>query len=124
MKKDTGYHILRVGMGITFLWIGVLILSDPISWLGFLPPWMIEMIPVDLTLFMQAVGILDLVLGFLMLTDKWMWQVNLVASLHLLGILVAGIDAITVRDIGLLGGTIALMWADLPEKHKKKVMPH
>jgi hypothetical protein len=30
----TSFHILRVGLAITFLWIGVLIFKNPESWGG------------------------------------------------------------------------------------------
>jgi uncharacterized membrane protein YkgB len=32
--KKTSYHILRVGVAITFLWIGVLIFKQPEAWGG------------------------------------------------------------------------------------------
>ena len=32
----TSFHILRVGLAVTFLWIGILILKNPEAWGGYL----------------------------------------------------------------------------------------
>jgi uncharacterized membrane protein YkgB len=125
MRKNTGYHILRVSMGITFAWIAVLIFKEPEFWSGFLPLWFTDLLPVTGAQFMYSVGALDAVLGALMLLDLFMWQVGALAALHMLGILLTtGIDSVTVRDIGLFGGCVSLMWADLPEKHRQKIVSH
>jgi len=33
------FHILRIGLAVTFLWIGVLILRNPEAWGGYMRPW-------------------------------------------------------------------------------------
>ncbi len=114
--KNTGYHIMRVAMGITFLWIGVLIFRDPEFWGGFLQPWALNLLPQSLEVTMIEIAILDIVIGVLFLIDSFVWVAGLLGALHMVIVLtVSGIDAITVRDIGLLGGCLALFWSDLPE---------
>lgn len=122
MKKDAPYHILRVGMAITFLWIGVLIFREPEFWGGFLKPWAANLLPVPLEQAMISTAILDIVVGFLLLIDVLSWLAALLGTAHLAIVLItAGIDVITVRDIGLLSGTIALFWGGLPEKIRAKL---
>lgn len=119
--KSSGYHILRVGLAITFIWIGVLIIRDPQFWGGFLQPWAAGLIPIPIEQAMISTAILDIVVGFLFLIDVWTWIASLFAATHLVLILITvGIDAVTVRDIGLLGGVFALFWGDLPNKFKNK----
>jgi len=114
--KPNPMHILRVGIGITFLWIGVLILQDPIAWSGFIRPWVRDflILPVEQT--MQLTGVYDLVVGALLIFSvrRWMvWLGALLGSAHMIVVLaVAGIDPVTVRDIAVLAGALSLLsWA-------------
>lgn len=109
------YHIVRVGMGITFLWIGILIWKDPAGWGGFLQPWSLKLLIMPVEQVMMATAVLDMVLGLLFLIDRWTFIASFIASAHLMVVLVTtGINEVTVRDIGLLGGTLALTLATWP----------
>ncbi len=121
--KKTAFHILRVGMAITFLWIGVLIFKNPESWSGYLQPWAIGLLPTSLTQTMIGTAILDIVIGALLLVDIFTWLAAFVGSLHLVIVMtVSGITDITVRDIGLLVGLIALMIDSLPQWVLNKII--
>ncbi len=106
-------HIIRVGIAITFLWIGILILQDPVGWSGFIRPWMREYLISTPEQTMQMNGVFDLVIGALLLFSvrQWMtWLGALLAALHMITVLaVAGIDPVTVRDIAILSGALALL---------------
>src|SRR3989344_170200 len=107
--KKTSFHILRVGLGITFVWVGVLIFKEPQAWGGYLQPWAAGFLPIPLEQAMMGTAILDIVIGALFLIDCFTWLAALVGALHLITVLtVSGITDITVRDIGLLAGTVAL----------------
>ena len=109
------YHILRVGLAITFIWIGILILKSPESWGGYLQPWAVGLLPVSITQALISTAVLDIIIGVLFLVDWFVWVAGLLASLHLVMVLtVSGITDITVRDIGLLAGTLVVMIEDLP----------
>ena len=121
MRNQQALHILRVGLGITFLWIGVLIFRDPQFWGGFLQPWAVDLLPVPVESAMIGTAILDFLVGLLLLVDVLTWLAALIATLHLTVVLItAGIDVVTVRDIGLLAGALALLWAKLPKHVSKK----
>jgi len=57
------FHILRVGLGITFLWIGFMIFKDPVSWEGFIKPWVKNLLPVPAEKIMFNTAILDIAVG-------------------------------------------------------------
>ena len=121
MTKPSAYHIMRVAMGITFAWIGVLIFKEPVFWTGFVQPWAAAMLRVPLEQALMGTAVLDIAIGLLWLLDIGVWAVSLVAAAHLAIILaVSGIDSVTVRDIGLLGAAIMLFWEDAPEKIKAR----
>jgi len=120
--KNGAYHIIRVATAITFLWIGVLIFKEPQFWGGFLQPWAAGILPIPIEQAMIGTAILDIVVGFLLLIDAYVWVGGVIGSFHLIIVLiVSGINGITVRDIGLLGATLALFWEDFPKAWKNDV---
>lgn len=115
--KPAAIHIVRVGLGITFLWIGVLIFREPERWGNLLQSWAVGLLPISLMTAMIETAILDLVVGFFLLIDRWTFFFSALAFLHLiLVITVVGITGGTVRDIGLAAAALALMFAYWPKK--------
>ncbi len=115
--NKTSFHILRVGLAVTFLWIGILIFKQPEAWGGYLAPWAFNLLPVSLPQAMMGTAILDIAIGVLLLFDSLVWLAALIGTIHLIIVLtVSGITDITVRDIGILAATVALMVDSLPEK--------
>ncbi len=120
--RIAGFHILRVGLAITFLWIGILILKSPESWGGYLKPWAAGLLPIPLSQAMIGTAILDIIIGFLLLIDFWGWIAALLGAIHLIIVLlVSGITDITVRDIGLLAALLAIMIDSLPQDVINKI---
>jgi uncharacterized membrane protein len=114
--KKTSFHFLRVGLAITFLWIGVLIFKNPEAWGGYLQPWAAGLLPIPLTQAMIGTAILDIIIGLFLLFDFVPWLAAFVGTVHLIVVLtVSGITDITVRDIGLLVAALALMIDSLPQ---------
>lgn len=114
--QKTSFHILRVGMAITFLWIGVLIFKQPEAWGGYLQPWAAGLLPIPITQAMIGTAFLDVLVGALFLIDSFVWVAALIGAVHLIIVLtVSGITDITVRDIGILAAIIALAAESLPQ---------
>ncbi len=117
------FHILRVGMGIVFLWIAVLIFKSPEGWGAFIQPWAAGVIPIPIKIAMIGTAFLDALIGFLLLVDVGIWVVALVGALHILSVLVVvGITDVTVRDIGLLTAMLTLLYDSLPAGLKGKII--
>jgi uncharacterized membrane protein YkgB len=123
--KRSGYHILRVSMAVTFLWISVLIFKSPLFWTGFLPVFVLNASPISAVEIMYIVAVVDAIIGVMFLVDWKVHWAGLFAALHMLGILaVSGIDDITVRDIAIMGAGVALLSETMPDNwrawlHKK-----
>ena len=117
MLRKYGKQILRIGIGITFLWIGILIVQNPAAWGGYIQPWALKLIPVPVAQLMLGTGILDIILGVLLILNILTWLAGLVAAAHLAVVLVtSGINAITVRDIGLLAAAISITLTSWPRE--------
>lgn len=117
--KSAAFHFLRVGLAITFLWIGILIFKNPEAWSGYLQPWAAGLLPIPMAQVMIGTAILDIIIGVFLLIDFLPWLAAFVGAVHLVIVLtVSGITDITVRDIGLLAAMLALMIDSLPSKFK------
>ncbi|MBI5140152.1 MAG: DoxX family membrane protein [Candidatus Vogelbacteria bacterium] len=112
-------HILRIGLAVTFIWIGVLILKNPEAWGGYLNPWAIKLlnqVGVTLSVALIQTAILDILIGILLILNALTWVAATVSAVHIsIVLIVSGITDITVRDIGLLAGAIAVAIDSLPE---------
>lgn len=119
--KNSAFHILRVGTAITFLWIGVLIIKDPDVWIGLVQPWVGNLLPFSLEKALIDTAILDFAVGFFLLIDKFVLAASFLGFLHLITVLiVTGITVITVRDIAVIAGTLALVIHVYPAGFKPK----
>ncbi len=107
---------LSAGLGAVFLWIGLDMLRHPDTWIGYLP----ANIPLDISreLALKLNGIFDIVIGALLIMRWWPKITASLAALHLIGILATqGVDAVIIRDVGLLGASLSLLtW---PKRHHR-----
>lgn len=107
--NNYAFHVLRAGLAVTFLWVGVLILQSPEAWTGFIKPWAADLLITTPERAMIGAGVFDIVVGFFLLINFWAFWFSSLAAIHLILVLaVSGINVITVRDIGLLAGALAL----------------
>ncbi|MDO8622535.1 MAG: DoxX family membrane protein [bacterium] len=101
--------LLRLGLGIEFVAFGYGKLIDLPSWIGYIPPWMSPLLPMSTSAFLQAVGVVELVLGVLLIVGLWTRVIAALAALHLLGVLVAlGYNDLAVRDFVAFMSALAL----------------
>ena len=121
--KKTSFHFLRVGLAITFMWIGVLIFKNPEAWGGYLQPWAAGLLPIPIDQAMIGTAILDITIGAFLLFDFLPWLAAFLGAVHLIIVFSGkGISEITVRDIGLLVAALALMIDSLPQRVLKWFM--
>ncbi|MEK7084496.1 MAG: DoxX family membrane protein [Patescibacteria group bacterium] len=110
--ERTGFHLLRFFIGITFVWIGILILQDPIGWSGYLEPWARNLLILPIEMTMMITGVFDVVVGVLFLLNLFVRWAGFLGALHIVVVLAtSGLNEATIRDIGILGGTLALAFS-------------
>ena len=113
-RHKWSHTFLSCGLGVVFLWIGIDIIRHSDSWIGYIPtnlPFGLER-----AVALKINGIFDIVLGALLIMRWWPKVAAALAVIHLAGILVTqGIDAVVIRDVGLLGSSLSLLlW---PKRH-------
>lgn len=110
-------NIIRVGLGITFLWIGILIFQHPDAWGQALQPWALGLLPIDLRTAMMQTAVFDITVGFFLLVEVLPALFSLLAFIHLITVItVVGITGVTARDIGLAAIALALTIAYWPKR--------
>ena len=101
-------RVLRVSMALVFLWFGVNQLMDSSMWEGFVPLWIVEA-GLSAKMLVTANGVMEIVLGVMLILGLWVRWVALVLALHLMGIAATiGFNATGVRDFGLALATLAI----------------
>ena len=111
MKIDKSYApiLVRWGISIVFLWIGIDIWLNTDYWMAWLPGYVSQFIePTTLMLF---TGAFDFVFGLLLLLGLFTRISALFMALHLIGVIMTiGYNDIAVRDFGLLLATIGIFF--------------
>lgn len=110
MTPATASLLLRIGLAVEFLVFGYGKLADTASWIGFIPPWMSPLIPIAPEQFLHTIGVIEIVLGALLVLGLWTRVVAVLAVFHLLGVLVAlGYNELAVRDFVSFTAAAALV---------------
>ena len=100
---------LRIGLGIVFLWFGIDKIVNPMNWAGWVPEGVRSIIPLEDEVHMAIQGVVEAALGALMVLGLFTKVVGAISAAILLAIIIAiGLNDIAGRDIGLLGGALAL----------------
>jgi len=121
--KKWAKFFLRGGLAFVFIWVGLKSWLEPDNWLGFVPLWLENALPIGLVFFLKIHAVFNLALGLWLLAGRWLVVASAIASLYIIAVLIAtGINDITFRDIGLLGATAALFAIQLKEKSSKSLM--
>ena len=103
--------VLRFAIGSVFLWFGVDKWIHPAVWYGWIPTWLIAMLPKDggLDSFIYVNGIFECVVGIALVANRFVREAAACAGIFLLAItLVAGVNEVTIRDNALLGACLVL----------------
>lgn len=117
--KTSAFHVLRVGLAITFMWIGILIIANPVAWGSYIQPWAQNLLPGSLRSAMLVTGVLDIGIGIFLVFNAYTWIAALFAVLHILVVFTtSGINSGTVRDIGLLAASLAIAMHAWPDRFK------
>lgn len=108
-RPSLSRFFLRTGLGIVFLWIGLDVFRHPDAWIGFAPPQ--GTLGLDRLALLKAGGAFDIAVGVSLLLGAFPRITALLAAFHLAGVLVTqGLNAILIRDVGLLGAALSLFF--------------
>ena len=107
-----GTFVARLGIGAVFLWFGIDKFVHVSNWIGWVPEWMVPLIPLSLTSFMYLQGFIEALCGTLLLIGYQVRLASMIAIITLLGVELAmigtGQTETMLRDAGLLAASVSL----------------
>src|SRR3989338_6436313 len=84
--KHWGTFFSRIGIAAIFLWFGLDKFVHATNWIGWVPDWMITVIPISLEKFMYVQGGIETLVGILLVVGYKVRFASLLAVITLLGV--------------------------------------
>lgn len=110
-RNEIGLLVLRMGLAAVFLWFGFSQLVDSLNWVSWVPQWAVTLFHMPPAMIVLANGVFEVAAGSLLAIGLFVPAVSLLLGLHLLVIIIdIGLDAVGMRDFGLMFATFALMF--------------
>jgi len=123
MQKISAATILRWGLAFVFFYAGIAGLLDPQDWIGYMPPFVGNII--DPKIALTAFSFYEIVLATMLFAGRKLKIASLFAVATLLGITIFNIGLMDVvfRDVGLIFAALALyeLVKNAKEKNNKSV---
>lgn len=108
--KKYAPFLVRIGLGLVLIWFGVDALINPGVWAALVPSWVLKILGMSANHFMFVNGIVEIILGILLLIGLYTRLVATITVLLFLGIIYSlGYGDLAVRDFGLLLAAFSLI---------------
>jgi uncharacterized membrane protein YphA (DoxX/SURF4 family) len=117
-SANLSHLFLRLGLTFVFLWFGIDKFVNPGYWINaWVPLWfqgILASLGIETLNFIYINGIFEIVIGLGFLFNLFVKFFAFLAILFLLLVVFSfGLNEVTVRDVGLAGGVLALLfWND------------
>ncbi len=112
-SENVSRWILALSLGFVLAMFGIWKFTEPDMWIGWMPMWMEGLMGMERMMWLQVIGAAEIVFAALVIIPIRLVRKTGAAliALHLIGILTqTGWNDIAVRDIGLLGSSLALFF--------------
>lgn len=120
--QKLSYQILRYGLALTYIFSGYDLFTHPRSWSAFVPYWLQQILPVDVLTYIQFQGCVEILLALCFISGFFLRPAAFISALQMTGILLFyGIDAVTFRDIAIIGGSLAIFFYTFSSVHKEAI---
>lgn len=109
------YLILRLSLAFVFLWFGIDKFIHPNYWINaWIPAWFVRILNnfgIEVLSFIYINGIFEVTVGISFILNLFLKVIGFFAVLFLIAVILTnGLNEITVRDIGLFGGILTLLF--------------
>lgn len=99
---------LRVGLGVVLLYAATSSFLNPLSWAGFFPLWLRNII--SETSFLYTFSVYEIILALWLFSSWKAFHAALLSALTMLAIIISNLGSLDIifRDVGLLFMAVAL----------------
>ncbi len=124
--------VLRIGIAVVLLWFGFSQLKNPAQWTRMMPDYVNIIFPFSKAILIYMNGIVEIILGAILLLGLWTRVTSALITLHLLHITtIVGYGAVGARDLALALAALAIFLHGPDEycldnyiKKEKYIPPH
>jgi uncharacterized membrane protein YphA (DoxX/SURF4 family) len=116
MREEASDLLLRLGTALAFLYPSIDGFLNPFSWVGYLPPFLVDVIPEMIVL--HAFGIIGIILAIWILSGRNIFVPSLAATAFLLLNVITNASEFEVlfRDLAIAAMTLALAVRHRPHR--------
>jgi len=112
MLNPRSHLILRLGLGLVVLLAGLTKIFSLINWESYIAPWFSSLLPFSISIFMILSGILETLVGILLIYKRTTKYAAIISCFWLIGIVInlltIGAYDIALRDLGLFAIALTL----------------
>ncbi len=113
--------LLRIGLAFAFLYPAVSAFVTPTSWIGYFPPFLLDLFAENELVLLHAFGISEIFIALWLLSGKKIFTPSVLAAAYLFGVVAFNIPSIDVvfRDLSLALTAVALALWHYPKNQKR-----
>ena len=108
--------LLRLAVAFSFVYPAFAALSDPDSWIGYFPSFLLDLAGGGGLLLLHAFGIFEVLIALWIVSGKRVFIPSIIAAVMLLAIVLFNIPQFPVlfRDVAIALAALALAWRHKP----------
>jgi len=120
---DYGKLVLRIGLGLVFLYFGLNQLIEPTRWVDLIPETFTKFIDPKIIIYLN--GIFDILIAFFLFCGIFIKIISILGFIHLIGVSLfsLGFTPSGIRDLGLAFAILSLYFFGEDGFNIKKIFP-
>lgn len=109
-KPKVASFLIRLGLAVVLIYAAIAAWQEPLAWIGFVPPWVEQIMPA--TTFLDVFGIYQVLLGLWLLWGKWQKYSGALTALTIAGVVLGNLAQweIVFRDVPMVLSALALLF--------------
>lgn len=118
LRLSPAETLLRLAVAFSFIYPAVSALSDPYSWVGYFPSFLLASVGTSSLVLLHAFGVIEVLLALWVLFGKRIFVPSVIAAVMLLAIIAFNLAQFPIlfRDVSIALACLALAWKHRPSR--------
>ena len=101
--------VIRIGLALVFLFFGIDKFINPFIWIGWVPKWLLALLPISQYAFIYTQGAFQVILGIILLLGFFTRIAAIVAAIFMAAVVfTVGFNDLGIRDTAIFSMALAL----------------